>query len=233
MLSAATYNIHQAVGRDGRRDPARVAHAIELLDADIIALQEVDAAPGLDTASIQMTEMAAAGHYLAIPGPTIIRSERSYGNVLLTRFEVERVKRFDLTQAGREPRGAIDASLRTPGGQRLRCVATHLGLSGRERRRQLEMLLGILAKDWGQPVVLMGDFNAWSRFSRIERVFSRLIGPSPRPGSFPASFPLLALDRIWIYPSHLLVDLRAKDTPLTREVSDHLPLLARFRYPTI
>ena len=180
-----------------------------------------------------MTDLAAAGQYLAIPGPTMIRSERSYGNALLTRFEVECVKRFDLTQAGREPRGAIDARLRAPGGQRLRCVVTHLGLSARERSRQLDVLLGILAEDWGDPTLLMGDFNAWSPFSRIERTFSRLFGPSPRPRSYPASFPLLALDRIWVYPSRLLVELRAKDTSVTRTVSDHLPLLAKVRNPAI
>jgi endonuclease/exonuclease/phosphatase family metal-dependent hydrolase len=233
MLRAATYNIHQAVGRDGRRDPQRVAHVIQSLDADLIALQEVDAAPGLDTVSIQMTEMAAAGHYLAIPGPTITRSERSYGNALLTRLEVERVERFDLTQAGREPRGAIDACLRSPGGEPLRCVATHLGLSARERRRQLEMLLRLLAEKWGQPLVLMGDFNAWAPFSRIERALSRLMAPSPRPRSFPSSFPLLALDRIWVHPGRLLVDLRAHDTPLTRDASDHLPVVVKIRNPAV
>lgn len=231
LFTAVTYNIHQAVGRDGRRDPARVARTIQSLNADLVALQEVDAAPGLDTVSVQMTDLAAAGQYLAIPGPTMIRSERSYGNVLLTRFDVERVKRFDLSQAGREPRAAIDVFLRTPGGQRLRCVVTHLGLSGRERRRQLEILLRILAEDWGDPTLLMGDFNVWWPYSRIERTLSRLFGPSPRPRSYPARFPLLALDRIWVYPSRLLIELRAKETSVTRAVSDHLPVLAKFRNP--
>jgi endonuclease/exonuclease/phosphatase family metal-dependent hydrolase len=41
-LVVASYNIHGCVGRDGRRDVARVARVIERLDADIIALQEVD-----------------------------------------------------------------------------------------------------------------------------------------------------------------------------------------------
>jgi len=208
-----------------------VARAIRSLDADIIALQEVDGAPGLRTVSIQMTDLAAAGHYLAIPGPTMIRSARSYGNALLTRLEIERVQRFDLSLPEREPRGLIDACLRTPGGQRLRCVATHLGLSARERRQQIKTLLGVLQDGWGGPLVLMGDFNAWAPFSRVERTFSRLVGSSPRPRSFPAGFPLLALDRIWIHPSELLVELRAEKTPLTRQASDHLPLLARFRDP--
>ena len=40
MFRAATYNIHAHVGRDGRRDPARVSRVIDELDADVVALQE-------------------------------------------------------------------------------------------------------------------------------------------------------------------------------------------------
>jgi endonuclease/exonuclease/phosphatase family metal-dependent hydrolase len=230
-FTAATYNIHRAVGRDRRRDPSRVARVIKSLDADIVALQEVDAAPGLHRVSAQMTDMAAAGHYLAIPGPTMIRSQRSYGNVLLTRFHVEQVKRFDLSVAGREPRGAIDTRLRAPHGQRLRCIVTHFGLSARERRCQLEMLLHVLDEDWDYPLLLMGDFNGWFPFSRVERKLSRLMGRAPRLSSFPSRLPLLALDRIWIRPNRLLVDVRANRSLLSRDASDHLPVLARFRLP--
>jgi len=232
-LVVATYNIHQAVGRDGRRDPARVARAIASLEVDLIALQEVDAEPGLHTVSVQMTELAAAGPYVAVPGPTMTRSSRSYGNALLTRLEVEQVRRFDLSLSGREPRGAIDARLRTACGHRLRCVATHFGLTARERRRQLEMLLRLLAQDRSESTVVLGDFNDWWPFSRVGRALARAMGSAPRPRSFPSEFPLLALDRIWIRPRRLLVDLRVEDTPLTRQASDHLPLVARLRMPAI
>jgi endonuclease/exonuclease/phosphatase family metal-dependent hydrolase len=209
-----------------------VARVIREIDADLVALQEVDAAPGPETVSIQMTELADAGHYMAIPGPTVIRSQRYYGNVLLTRLEIERVQRLDLSLPGREPRGAISARLRTPDGEPVRCVATHLGLSPHERRRQLGMLLPSLAAAPEPLLLLMGDLNAWSRYSIVERMLSRLLGPSPRRGSFPAMLPLFALDRIWVRPNRLLVDLHVEKTPLTREASDHLPVLARVHYPS-
>jgi endonuclease/exonuclease/phosphatase family metal-dependent hydrolase len=76
---------------------------------------------------------------------------------------------------------------------------------------------------------LMGDFNDWVPLSRIERTLSRYLGPPSRARSFPAGFPLLPLDRIWVYPRRLLLELRAMDTPLTRQASDHLPVLARLR----
>ena len=41
-LVLATYNIHRCVGRDGRYDPGRIRDVVQELDADVIALQEVD-----------------------------------------------------------------------------------------------------------------------------------------------------------------------------------------------
>ena len=41
-LTVASYNIHKCVGNDKRFNPARVAEVIAELDADMIALQEID-----------------------------------------------------------------------------------------------------------------------------------------------------------------------------------------------
>lgn len=40
-FTIATYNVHDCVGTDGRRDPERVARVIAETGADILALQEV------------------------------------------------------------------------------------------------------------------------------------------------------------------------------------------------
>lgn len=207
-----------------------MAAVIRAMDADLVALQEVDGTPGRGSDSMQMIELAQAGDYRAIAGPTILGPGRHYGNALLTRLPVEDVQRLDLSLPGREPRGAILAHLRTPAGARLRCLVTHLGLAGRERRAQLRMLLPSLDPADG-PVLVMGDFNTWSRHGAAERMLSGRLGPTPRPGSFPATLPLLALDRIWVHPPGLLIALASVRSPATRAASDHIPVLARLRDP--
>ncbi len=42
MLRLASYNIHRAVGTDGRQDIDRIAAVIEEIAPDLIGLQEVE-----------------------------------------------------------------------------------------------------------------------------------------------------------------------------------------------
>ena len=47
QLTFASYNIHKAVGLDDRRDPDRILAVLHELDADIVAIQEIDRRFGL------------------------------------------------------------------------------------------------------------------------------------------------------------------------------------------
>ncbi|NKN33219.1 endonuclease/exonuclease/phosphatase family protein [Marichromatium bheemlicum] len=226
----ATYNIHGGVGRDGRRDLRRIAAVLQRLDADLIALQEVDSTPTGREPSAQMHELAQLGDYLAIPGPTILTHDRHYGNALLTRLAVTALTRVDLSQDAREPRGAIVADLHSARGTPLRCLATHLGLRTGERRCQIERLRPWLLAP-PTPLLVMGDFNTWWPLARTERWLTQWLGPSPRLASFPARWPVLALDRLWVAPEGVLQGLARLQDPLTRLASDHLPLYAELALP--
>jgi len=224
-VSLCSYNIHGAVGRDGRLDPARIASVIAETGADIVALQEVE---HHDVGGMDLPEfLASHGDYRLYPGPTLTRYRRLYGNVLLSRVPAATVRRLDLSIPGREPRGAIDIEMPTGHGS-LRVINTHLGLRPGERRAQVRRLLAHLEAVGGADLtVLTGDINEWFLWGRPVRWLSRHFSRAPAPATFPASLPLLALDRIWIAPRRQLLALHRHDSPTARQASDHLPVCAR------
>jgi endonuclease/exonuclease/phosphatase family metal-dependent hydrolase len=213
------------VGLDGRCDPERIARVLRELDADIVGLQEVDA--GFESGSIsdQMQYLATATQSMALAGPTIQRARGPYGNVLLSRRPILKSRLFDLSVTGPEPRGAIDADADIDG-EAVRVIVTHLGLKADERRYQVGRLLEILSEERTDVVVVLGDINEWLLGSRPLRWLQAHFGRLPAPPTFPARFPLLALDRIWVRPRNALIALHVHKTALTRMASDHLPLQA-------
>jgi endonuclease/exonuclease/phosphatase family metal-dependent hydrolase len=229
-LRVASYNVHQCVGRDGRRDPGRVADVLRELRADVVGLQEVDARPGLAHDSVQMEFLAHALGLNGVAGPTILRPGNAghYGNALLTRRRVLEVRHIDLTVYRREPRAAIDADIEVEGGI-VRFIVTHLGLLPGERRHQVRRLLDALGASPYHParaIVLCGDINEWFAVGRPLRWLHGSLGHSPALPTFPAPFPVFALDRIWVRPREAVRALAVHDSPAARVASDHLPLAA-------
>jgi endonuclease/exonuclease/phosphatase family metal-dependent hydrolase len=217
-----SYNTHGGVGRDGHFVPKRIAGVLRELDADIIALQEVESrATGFDMLGYLSHETGME----AIAGPTLLRNGADYGNGLLTRFKVLSMKRLDLCVERCEPRGAIDAELDC-GGTPMRVLATHLGLRPSERREQIQRLLKALESDRPLPTILMGDINEWFLWGRPLRWMQRHFEQTPSPPTFPSRLPIFALDRVWVKPRTLLRDIGVHVTPLAKIASDHLPLKA-------
>jgi len=221
-LAVATYNVHGCVGIDRREDVARIAEVLRALDADAIALQELRWQPA--QALHVLEDLAARLGYTPLAGPTLLRPDGHYGNALLTRLPVAAQRLEDLSVPGREPRGALAAELRTAAGP-VTLIATHLGLAPGERRRQMQRLLALVRKS-AKPVVLLGDLNEWFLWGRPLRWLRAHFGRTPAPATFPARWPLIALDRIWVEPAGVLERVEVHAAPPAREASDHLPLRA-------
>lgn len=227
-LTLASYNIHRCYGRDGRYDPARIRQVLRELDAQIIALQEVELlhdAPGL------LDFFCEDSPWKVIQGITLTRDSGHYGNALLTALPIHSLHRIDLSQPGREPRGALHLRLESETGL-LELITTHLGLRPAERRSQIQQLLGVLENcsapsNEADMMVLMGDLNEWFLWGRPLRWLHRHFPHSPAPATYPSCCPLLALDRIWVNPGQRLVETKAVSNRLTRVASDHLPLISR------
>jgi len=225
----ASYNIRSCLGLDGRTDPGRIADIINIFDADIVALQEVASQLGVTGDTRQLNVLAEKTGFQAIPGPALIRPDSPCGTALLHRLPGLNVRHVDLSQPGREPRGALDVEFVF---QELsvRIISTHLGLRSYERRAQCQRLLELLADDHQSALtILTGDINEWWPWSRTIRKIGTHFDRTQlsAPVTFPARLPLLALDRLWLKSetAHIM-DLWSLKTPATTIASDHLPLLA-------
>jgi endonuclease/exonuclease/phosphatase family metal-dependent hydrolase len=125
----------------------------------------------------------------------------------------------------REPRGALAATIDVSGTV-LHVLATHLGLRIRERRFQVRQILDYLDSVRDTFVVVLGDFNDWLPGRSAADALDHRLGQPPRPATFPVSWPVLALDRIWVHPRRALRRLSVHATATARLASDHFPLVA-------
>lgn len=221
-LRIASYNVHRAIGGDRRTDPGRILAVMREVDADVFALQEVEAH---DDGTDMLAWLAKQTGFHAIAGTTLLRHDGHYGNGLLTRCPVKSKRLCDLSWRGREPRGAIAADLDC-GGHPVRVVATHLGLRPAERRDQVQQLLQLFREHTHERAVLLGDLNEWFLWGRPLRRLHRHFERTPSLATFPSRAPFLALDRIWTHPHSMLRRLEVHKTRLAKSASDHLPLVA-------
>lgn len=221
-IPVASYNVHQCVGLDRLKQPGRIAQILGELSCPIIGLQEVSFKLNGRVDSCQLRYFEDATKMGFVQGPTRVVEDSCYGNVLLTAFPIVSSRLIDITVAGREPRGAIEAVLRIHGAN-VRVIVTHLGLSAAERRLQIRKLLDRVKDDL--PSMILGDLNEWIPLSSTMRWMTRQFGKTVAPRTFPSVLPVLPLDRIW--SSHgRITAMSAFSTRLTRIASDHLPIRA-------
>jgi endonuclease/exonuclease/phosphatase family metal-dependent hydrolase len=224
----ASYNVHKCVGTDGKFDPVRTAAVIAELDADIVALQEIDERLGERVGLLDLKALTAKTGLEPVLTPKNSRSHGWHGNMILARSStVHEVKPIRLP--GLEPRGALIVDLELKGVP-LRVIATHFGLLRASRSLQASTLVEA-ASSVIRPTIILGDLNEW----RV-RTRSSLLTMLPHFGplnaalpSFPSGFPLLALDRILARPANLISSLEVHQSELSRVASDHLPLKARLK----
>lgn len=223
QLRIASYNIHACIGSDGRFDPARIAGVIREIDADIIALQEVE--HHLIDEEDLLDFLARTTGYQPVAGPTLMRETRHYGNALLTRLPVINSQSRDISVPPNEPRAVIEAQL-AAGDKTLTVMATHLGLWPAERRMQVRQILLLLEQQSTDVNLLLGDLNEWFLWGRPLRWLHKFFRSSRHIPTFPAYFPIFSLDRIWVMPEKALQSIHSHRSQLSHNASDHLPIVA-------
>jgi len=243
-LRILSYNIHRAIGVDRRFLPERVASIIRYHNPDVAMLQEVDdGAPRSRELDLGRELSRSLGYEHWAIGHNVTLRKGRYGNATLSRWPIQRERNIDLTIGFLKRRGCQHTriSVRTPAGRtrRLEVFNLHLGLSARERERQVGML--VRSREFGAlpfdvPCVIAGDYNDWR--SLLRPIFVDMLGfrsatggsaEGERPlATFPSFFPQGALDRIYYRGPLRLAAARRCRLALSRVASDHLPIIADF-----
>jgi endonuclease/exonuclease/phosphatase family metal-dependent hydrolase len=220
-MRIATYNVHGGVGMDRRYDPERIVRVIVEMDADVVALQELQSRADMDM--LEILRRTTRMH--AIAAVTFRNVHGDFGNALLCRLPIVSNARIDLSIHGREPRVAIDATVDCDGIP-IRVIATHLGLQPLERREQSARLIAAAKERPESATIVLGDINDWTLSRHALRALHAHFGESRAHATYPSIFPVLALDRIWVSAPSALVRVHAHRSRTARVASDHLPLVA-------
>lgn len=234
-FSVLTYNVHSCIGTDRKLDVSRVAEVIRELDADIVMLQELDVGrlrTGNTDQAYDLASLLEMKHHFH--AAMHVESER-YGDAILTRHPIQLVRSGLLASIG-EPRGAIWAEVILHG-QPINVINTHLGLRSVERIAQVAELMG---PDWmgsercrQSPTVFGGDLNAIpssAAFRSIKMKTQDGVRWRRFPSTFPSRFPMVRLDHILHSVGLEMTNISSVRTARTKVASDHLPLLAQFRF---
>ena len=239
-----TYNIHRAIGVDRRFRPERILQVLEHYLPDVVLLQEVDdGAPRsreIDLAK-QLASFLDYPHYAV--GHNVSLRRGRYGNATLSRYPILRERNIDLTVSSRKRRGCQHTRIRVekrPGHPHdLEIFNLHLGLSARERARQIGTLVrsGEFASMTPQQACLIaGDFNDWR--SLLHPIFTEILSfncatqhPERYDGAirtYPSFSPTGGLDKIYYRGRMRIIDARSCRLRVSRVASDHLPIIADF-----
>lgn len=231
LLKFASYNIHKAVGLDRRRDPERILTVLKEIDADVVALQEVDRRYGRRMAVLPLEAIHGATDYVPVPMSMKPDSLGWHGNAILVRKGIDLVEASPVPLPVLEPRGAVRADLAVEG-RRLRIIGMHLDLSGLRRRHQIRSVLSHCDDCEARvPTVIMGDLNEWAQRGGSLLEFGarwQILSPGR---SFPSRRPLAMLDRIVVSPDWAVEGAHVHHSPLSAVGSDHLPVVATLRLP--
>jgi endonuclease/exonuclease/phosphatase family metal-dependent hydrolase len=230
-----TYNIHKGVGGSDRRYHfARVLEVIRGEEPDLVCLQEVDwnvrRSRFDDQPSLLADGLSAAARLYQLNVP---HREGGYGNLLLSRWPFRSQHQVSLRFRRRKPRGAQMVVVETPEGP-LHLVNWHLGLAEKERRWQVNHLLGHprFVESAHLPTLIAGDFNDWrntlGKHGFHHHRFEHVTAPVRRFRSFPAFLALASLDKVYRRGPVGVRGARVVRSRLARRASDHLPLVLDF-----
>jgi len=230
-----SYNIHKGIGGVDRRYRIdRVVGVVGGEHPDVALLQEVaeDMPRSHFHDQAELLAEALDMPYVAY-GPEHRFSMGGYGNAILSRWPLSNVERVDLTIGTRKRRGVLQARAHVRFEKHARTIVIynmHLGLAGTERALQLQRFLScgpFKGVHHRTPVVVGGDLNdLWGTLGSRFLIPAGFVRAGRLENTFPAVLPVRPLDGIFVRGDVRVHACHACKNVLSRQASDHLPLVA-------
>jgi endonuclease/exonuclease/phosphatase family metal-dependent hydrolase len=248
VVRFVSWNILGGRGPDNSHPHEGLAEIIRILQPDAIALQEVDVkttrARGTDLPArlAELTGLKAAfGEAMPFQGG-------SYGEAILTRFEILREHRVKLPAPdGFEPRALLALALKPPfSGRPFLFAGTHLDhLKDSIRASQTNAILAFFrSQKEGVPAVLAGDWNASTADASLAPLLGswQICWQDTAPPTWPAINPQEPIDHLFFHPQQKWkfrsvhrADLVFPDSKAWKSrleaLSDHLPVVVEASLP--
>lgn len=240
-LKVLTVNAHKGFTTFNRRFILHeLRDAVRNTGPDIVFLQEVLGEHRRHAARLKGWPHVSHYEFLADTiwsdfayGRNAVYPAGHHGNAVLSKYPIEAYKNHDVTVSRHEARGMLHCIVRPPGtGVTLHTICVHLGLREWHRHEQMKRLCRLVSRQIPEedPVIIAGDFNDWRlqanrslRECGVVEVFQTQNG---RPAkTFPATWPLLRLDRIYVRNAKACKPVALSRRPWS-QLSDHLPLAA-------
>jgi endonuclease/exonuclease/phosphatase family metal-dependent hydrolase len=241
-IRVVSYNIHKGFTHFNRRMVIHdLRERLRSLHADVVFLQEVQGSHATHAGRWHDWPNEPQYEFLADAvwsdfayGKNSVYDHGHHGNAILSRYPIVASENLDVSAHVFESRGLLHAQISVPElAEPVHLMCVHLALFEHSRQRQLAMLKKRVRETVPEtsPLIIAGDFNDWRGHAGrdfatelgLEEAFVSVHGQTAK--SFPAHFPLLSLDRIYVRGWHV-VDAQVLQAGDGWHLSDHAALLA-------
>ena len=241
-LKVLTVNIHKGFTFFNRKFILpELREAVRTVGADVVFLQEVTGSHA--THQDKFDNYPDTPHYEFLAdsiwpqfayGRNAVYTHGDHGNAIMSKFPIVRFENHDVSISGPERRGLLHCELQIPGRSlNVHAICVHLSLTEAHRTQQMDRLCRLAgdAIPAAAPLIVAGDFNDWrhragrqlAEGAGLHEVFVQANGHPAR--TFPARFPLLRLDRIYVRNAIGHAPVVLPNKPWSH-LSDHAPLAA-------
>ena len=219
-IKILSYNVRNARGMDEVTDYDRIARVIKRIDADCVAIQELDSATVRSNGAVVLEELARRTGMVASYSKSIDYQGGGYGVGVLTKEKPVRKETVSLP-GSEEKRSMLMVELPD-----YVICCTHWSLKQPDRLASAEIINNRLQDFTSKPVFLAGDLNAVPASEEIGRLSEEwtILNDTTQP-TIPVTNPTRCIDYVLMRNNSLTavksIDTRVENEPMA---SDHLPV---------